>query len=208
MYTSRFDIGISELSIDTLFCNTFPCVCVMEIAWNHDTIVPNEVKARELRSGFFKRYQITIPLCQSYCLRIYHGLGYPSVASWPFHGLCRRVLLNNTIMTQQYTDYGTSGFIITQNKGKMTLWHGNVFRIADPCLGIRYRGDTIWNAMFSNDYITDVSETLYTKLLKRLINENSLSWTDGGQIKQPHTYNMKNNVQSIDVIWNIMSISE
>ena len=42
--------------------------------------------------------------------------------------------------------------------------------------GIRYRGAIIWNAMLSNDISADVSEAVFVKLLRRLINENALPW--------------------------------
>ena len=40
--------------------------------------------------------------------------------------------------------------------------------------GIRFRGAIIWNAVLSNNVNTDVSEAVYVKFLKRLINENVL----------------------------------
>ena len=40
--------------------------------------------------------------------------------------------------------------------------------------GIRYKGAIIWNSVLSNDTSGDVSEAVYVRLLRRLINENAL----------------------------------
>ena len=48
--------------------------------------------------------------------------------------------------------------------------------------GIRFRGAIIWNAVLCNNVNTDVSEAVYVKFLKRLINENVLPWIDGKMI--------------------------
>ena len=50
--------------------------------------------------------------------------------------------------------------------------------------GIRFRGAIIWNAVYRNDINIDVAEAVYVKLLKRLINENLLLWTDGRAVTQ------------------------
>ena len=45
--------------------------------------------------------------------------------------------------------------------------------------GIRFRRAIIRNAVLSNNVNTDVSDAVYVKFLKRLINENVLPWING-----------------------------